>query len=317
MKVLVTGANGFVGRWLVRALRQHGHQVVAAAGPEGSGTGHRAAGSGREEGVEWVPLDLRDIESVRAVLRHGYDAVAHLAGQSSGGASYADPGTSWEINAAGTARLAWEVARVLPESDADPTFLLVSTSDVYDDGAGRLIDEDGEVSPRSPYAASKLGAELAAREILNRTGLKLVIARAFPHTGPGQDPRFVAPVLAQRLRTAKQAGLRTVPVGNLRLTRDFLDVRDVVEAYVGLLEKGEIAEVYNVASGTPVRLEELFRKLAGIIGTDAEPELDPALLRDDAEWLVGDASRLRAVTGWSPRYTLDTTLRDLVDAQAN
>lgn len=312
MKALVTGANGFVGRWMVRHLVEAGHVVVAAEGPE------RAAGSGQgAAGVERRVLDLGDLASVRAVARDRYDAVVHLAGQASGGASFADPGVSWEVNAGGTARLAGAIAETLEGRDDDPAFLLVSTADVYADGAGRLIDEDAAIDPRSPYAASKLGAELAAREVMKRTGLKVMVARAFPHTGPGQDSRFVAPVFAERLQAAKREGRATVTVGNLALTRDFLDVRDVVAAYAALLETGDIAETYNVASGVPVTLEELFRMLARLVGHEAAPVADPALVRDDAPWLVGDSSKLRAATGWSPRFALEDTLRDLVHAQAH
>ncbi len=174
------------------------------------------------------------------------------------------------------------------------------------------------MAPRSPYAASKLGAELAARETALRTGLRVVVARPFPHTGPGQDERFVTPAFARRLRGARLAGARTVKVGNLDPVRDVLDVRDVAAAYLALLARGVPGEVYNVASGRAVSLGDLLRQLAVIIGVDPIPEVDPEFVRPaDIPYLVGDASKLRAATGWAPAIALDQTLRDLVNAQAD
>ena len=315
MKVLVTGANGFVGRWMLRGLLEAGHDVTGAAGP--------LAPPGRETGphdrLDWMPLDLRDGASAKAAAAaQAWDAVVHLAGAASAGASIEDPGAAWEINAAGTARLLAALGRERAERRADPVVLVVSTSDVYGSCDGRPVTEQDAIAPRSPYAASKVGAEVAARETALRTGLRTLVARPFPHTGPGQDARFVVPAFASRLLEARRSGARTVRVGNLDVTRDFLDVRDVTAAYLALLEKGVPGEVYNIASGRAVKLSELFAMLAKVVGVDAAPEADPVLTRAvDVSYLVGDAGRLRQATGWSPRYTLEETLRELVHAQAN
>jgi len=307
--VVVTGADGFVGRWLVRALVAAGHTVVAAAGSA------VPAGAVPAE-VRWTTLDLRDRASVARLAAEPADAVVHLAGVSSGAQALADPGLAWEVNAAGTARLLGALGARCARGEADPRVLVVSTAEVYGVAMQPLRETD-PVRPRSPYAASKVGAELAAMETSERTGLRVVVARPFPHTGPGQDPRFVAPALASRLLVARRAGSRVVKVGNLDATRDLLDVRDVVAAYVLLLGAGRFGETYNIASGTGVVLRDLFHRLAAIVGVDAIPEADAALMRPaDLPVLVGDASKLRAA-GWAPAYTLDTTLRDLVDAQAH
>jgi GDP-4-dehydro-6-deoxy-D-mannose reductase len=109
-----------------------------------------------------------------------------------------------------------------------------------------------------------------------------------------------------------------VKVGNLEPVRDFLDVRDVAAAYVVLAQRGEAGEVYNVASGTGVSLQELFDRLAAIVGVDAIPEPDPEFMRPaDIPYLVGDSSKLRAATGWAPSIPLERTLSDLVHAQAD
>jgi len=307
--VLVTGADGFVGRWLVRALVAAGHTVVAAAG--GAAPANLAA-----EPVRWTTLDLRDQQSVERLASEPADAVVHLAGLASGSEALADPARAWEVNAVGTARLVGALGARRARGEADPLVIVVSTAEVYG-AATRPLTERDPVHPRSPYAASKAGAELAAAETAARTGLRVVTARAFPHTGPGQDGRFVVPALAQRMLAARRSGSRVVKVGNLDVTRDLLDVRDVAAAYVTLLGAGRTGETYNIASGTGVRLSDVFDRLAAIIGVDAIAEVDAALMRPaDLPVLVGDATRLRA-TGWTPAIPLETTLRDLVDAEAH
>jgi GDP-4-dehydro-6-deoxy-D-mannose reductase len=307
--VIVTGADGFVGRWLVRALVAAGHSVVAAAGV--TVPADLAAAP-----VRWTTLDLRDRASVERLAAEPADAVVHLAGLASGAQSLADPALAWEVNAVGTARLVAALGARRARGESDPLVLVVSTAEVYGASARPLTEAD-PVRPRSPYAASKVGAELAAAETAERTGLRIVVARPFPHTGPGQDGRFVVPALAQRLLAARRASSRVVKVGNLDVTRDLLDVRDVAAAYVTLLAAGRGGETYNIASGAGVGLRDVFARLAAIVGVDAIAETDATLMRAaDLPVLVGDATKLRGA-GWAPAFTLDTTLRDLVDAEAH
>lgn len=312
MTVLVTGADGFVGRWLVRALLAAGHAVVGTTLP--GSRPPRISGAGE---MRWVPLDLTDAMTVHKLAQEPVDAVVHLAAAASGGDALKNPGRAWEVNAAGTARLLGELGRRRACGDTDPLVLVVSTGEVYGSGSGRPFLESDPVQPRSPYAASKAGAELASRETAARTGLRVIVARAFPHTGPGQDERFVVPAFARRLALAKRLRSRVVKVGNLDVTRDILDVRDVAAAYVGLLAGGAGGETYNVASGQGITLSDLFDRIAAIVGISPIPEADPELVRPaDLPYLVGDPGKLRSATGWTPRHDLDLTLRDLVDAQA-
>jgi len=142
-----------------------------------------------------------------------------------------------------------------------------------------------------------------------------VIARGFPHTGPGQSPVYVVPAFLQRLLAAQAAGAAEVRTGSLEPVRDLLDVRDVAAAYIALLTQGSPGEAYNVARGEGVTLGELFSRLADLVGVKVKPVPDASLMRPgDIQYLVGDASKLRAVTGWSPRFTLEQTLRDMVNA---
>ncbi|HYK11244.1 MAG TPA: GDP-mannose 4,6-dehydratase [Gemmatimonadales bacterium] len=318
MKVLVTGADGFVGRWMIRRLLTDGNEVFGALRP--AGATHDDGLSGQErQAVRWLPLELTEAESVRMAVDLPYDAVIHLAAVASGPEAARDPGYAWTVNAAGTARIAYVLAESRRKGRADPVFLLVSTGEVYGRGTdGRPRRETDALAPCSPYASSKVGAETAALEAWRRTGLRVVVARAFAHTGPGQDTRFVVPAFAQRLRYARQIGAPAVKVGNLEPVREFLDVRDVVDAYARLLVKGVPGEAYNVAGGQGIELRLLFDKVAARLGVTVIPETDPALMRPaDIPDLVGDGSKLRAATGWAPTHALDDTLRDTVDAQAH
>lgn len=304
----MTGADGFVGRHLLAALTAAGHSVVAA---------HRvgaAPPAWAPAGVPWRAFDLEDVAVVRAFVAEPADAVVHLAAQSSGVEARRDPAAAWRLNAGGTAML----LEALAAHDRPPRTLVISTGEVYGEGAAVPRRESDPLCPVSPYAASKVGAEVAAGEVARRTGLRVIVARPFAHTGPGQTTTYVAPAFAERLRLVRRTGAVAVKVGNLAPVRDFLDVRDVVRAYVALLEAGVEQGTYNIASGVGRSLAELLETLATLIGVRPVVEMDAQLMRTaDLPHLVGDASALHAATGWSPQISFTQTLRDLVDAQAD
>lgn len=313
MKILVTGADGFVGIWLVKRLVRERHTVVAAVHPD-----RPLFSEGRPapwpSAVETVPLEILDPTSVRLALASRFDAVVHLAAVASGGDARRDPAEAWEINAVGTARLAEE----LGQQRGTPVLLVASTAEVYGKGKGRPRLESDPLEPCSPYAASKLAAENAALDVGRRTDLRVVVARAFPHTGRGQDDRFVVPAFARRLLAAKREKKAEVEVGNLEPVREFLHVSDVVDAYVRLLADGAAGEAYNVAGGEAVSLRELFERLARIVKHSATPVVEDDLLRPaDIPHLVGDATKLRTLTDWRPQVSLDDTLAEVVRAQAD
>ncbi len=315
--MLVTGADGFVGSWLVPRLLSHGHEVLAGVRP---GSDVPAGGTRRPlpAEAEHVPFELADDRAIAAVAARDPDGVIHLAAVASGGEASRDPATAWEVNAVGTARLAEALARRRAAGRTDPRLVLVSTAEVYGAGVPQLRTENDPTVPCSPYAASKLGAEVAALEVGRRTGLAVIVARPFAHTGRGQDDRFVAPAFARRLHEAKRTGACTIRVGNLEPVREFMHVSDVAEAYMLLLAHGEGGAVYNVASGIGITLRELVVRLAAHVGHPAEPVPDPALVRAaDIPHLVGEAARLRTCTGWRPRIGLDETLAEVADAQAH
>lgn len=317
MRVFVTGAEGFVGRTMVRTLLAAGHQVQAGIRPGGplEVPGLTPAERGA---VGRVPLEVLDTASVDAAMAWGPEAVVHLAAIASGADARRDVGTAWAVNASGTARVADALGRMREQGTADPLFLLVSSAEVYGGGVTRPRREDDPLVPCSPYAASKVAAEIAALEVWRRTGLRVVVARPFPHTGAGQTDRAVAPAFAARLRAARRSGATAVRTGNLAPVRDFLHVQDVVLAYLALLTHGVPGEAYNVARGEGISLHELFTRLAAAVGVHAVPEVDPALMRTaDIAHLVGDATKLRAATRWQPTIALDRIVKEVADAEAD
>lgn len=314
MKVLVTGADGFVGSWLVPRLLDSGHEVAAAVLPtERQNEDEMRAripdsASSRE-------FDLIDTDSVFRVVNEGWDAVVHLAAIASGSESRRDPVAAWEVNTLGTVRLVAALCDQLHDG-ADPLLLFVSTAEVYGAGDPVARVETDPLEPCSVYAASKLAAETAVLEAGRRTGLRVIVARPFPHTGAGQDTRFVVPAFARRIKAAKRAMETSIEVGNLSPVRDFLHVLDVVDAYVVLLESGSPGETYNVASGMGVSVGDLLATVSEAAGHDVTPRVADDLVRPaDIPHLVGDSTKLRSSTGWRPELSVRQAVQEVVDAE--
>ncbi|HET8655032.1 MAG TPA: GDP-mannose 4,6-dehydratase [Longimicrobiaceae bacterium] len=313
MRVLVTGAAGFVGRHLIRALLDDPQVSVAA-----TGLGGELPVGAADERLSWHAMDVTSTESLRATIGAVRpDRVYHLAGQSSVGGSFRAPVQTWEINALGTVRLLRAMGE---EGLASSRALVVSSAEVYGAVApeAQPIGEGAPLHPVSPYGASKAAAELAGLQAAAAGEVEVVVARSFNHTGPGQDERFVLPSMARQL-TRLRASAAVDPVlhvGNLEVWRDFLDVRDVVRAYIDLVERGTSGEVYNVCSGVARSLAELVKLLVELSGTGARVEVDPERVRPvDVPLLVGSAERLQSL-GWRPSIPLEQTLGDLLSAAA-
>jgi GDP-4-dehydro-6-deoxy-D-mannose reductase len=302
LRALVTGAGGFVGAHLIRALLADGARVWA-------GTPDAPPEPDRPGFLEWVPLDVTDPASVqRAVDLARPDQVYHLAGQSSVAGSFQDPVGTWEVNAMGTLRL-------LESLPAGSAFVLASSAEVYGDVDEALqpIVETMPLRPANPYAASKAAAEMACVAAARVRGVRAVIARSFNHTGPGQDSRFALPSFARQLAGVEEGG--ELRVGNLDARRDLLDVRDVVRAYRRLAAVGEGGVAYNVCSGRAVSMREALDELVALSGARVRVVVDPERVRHvDVPLLVGDSSRLRAL-GWAAEIPLRRTLAELLAAQ--
>ena len=317
MNVLVTGADGFAGSWLVRRLLDDGHTVTGTFRP---GDDRRAERFDPEllQRVRWRPLELAEAESVHTVSDTPWDAVAHLAAVSWVSLADRDPGRAWNDNAGGTARLLRALGDVRRAGGADPLVLIVSSLEVYGRGGPAPRRETEAVAPVSAYAASKVGAEVVAAQEARRAGLRIVVVRPSPHSGRGQNEMGFIPRYAGRVLMARKIRAPAIPTGLLDGVRDFMHVADVVDAYARLLAGGQAGEVYNVSSGEGVVLKDVVLRLCVLAGWQPILEVDSADIRPDTvPHLVGDGAKLRAATGWSPRHRLDEVLQDVLDAQTH
>lgn len=312
---LVTGAGGFVGRWLVRALQDVGVAVTALALPDAAPTTGQVMPSTAQD-LTWLAGDLRDDGFVAdAVGRSRPDFVVHLAAISHLPTAAADPAAAWDINVTATARLLHHVEAWRARGEADPVVLIVGSAEQY----GRQqhaspIDEKAPQAPRTVYAATKAAQEILALQLWRAAGLRVVVARSFNHSGVGQDPRFLLPALVARAVELRRAPKGTaLHVGNLSPIRDFLHVSDVVSAYISLLRRGAAGESYNVASGVGRSVQQVVACVLARAGVDAPIEIDPALMRPvDVPALVGDSNKLQQTTGWRATRTFDDIIDDLI-----
>lgn len=300
MRALVTGASGFVGRYLTRRLAQDG-DVFGAGGPH--------------EGDGYFPLDLHDAGSLNAAFDLAQpDTVFHLAAQAFVPRAIEAPAETYATNVMGTANVLAAMRAWQERSKQRVRLVYVSSAEVYGvQPQERMpIDELRATNPSNPYAASKAAAEALVLGEVRSFGVDAVITRAFNHIGPGQNARFVVPSFAAQLAEIASGAEPVLLVGNLEPKRDFLDVRDVVEAYAALSRAGTSGEIYNVCSGTAISVREILGELIRIAHVPVEVREDPSRMRPaDVPVLYGSNAKLRSATGWSPRIPLRQTLQDV------
>ena len=301
--VHVTGAAGFVGGHLIDRLVERGTSVVGWYRP-----GSDVAALRKD--VRWIAVELLDRDAIaRALEQSQPSAIYHLAAAAHVAQSWQFVLETYRTNVLATDYLLSAVARVNRNIR-----VLVSCSATVYQPQERPLTEDDPLVPTSPYATSKLAQELLATHIYREEAVPVVIARAFNHTGPGQDPSYVASSLARQIARI-EAGLQepTLRMGNLEPRRDLSDVRDVVRAYEALLADGTPGEPYNVCSGRARSIRALTDTFIARARVKVDIVQDPALFRpSDAPLLVGDHSRLTAKTGWTPSIAFEKTVDDLL-----
>jgi GDP-4-dehydro-6-deoxy-D-mannose reductase len=308
---LVTGATGFAGGHLAEALLATGQDTVVGLARRAAWPAPWAHLAGR---VDLHECDLCDAAAVEAVLREVRpERIYHLAGYASTGRSFREPEAAWAGNLTATRCLYEAAARW----GSRPRILFVGSGLVYGsaDGSGAAQDERCLLLPDSPYAASKAAADLASYQVTCYPGLDVVRARPFNHIGPRQQPGFAIADFARQL-VAVEAG-RRMPIletGNLSPQRDLTDVRDIVAAYLLLMERGRTGEAYNIGRGQSVSIAEVLERLVALSGQAVQVRQRADLVRStELAVLRVDASKVRHETGWAPRFTLEQTLADTLD----
>jgi GDP-4-dehydro-6-deoxy-D-mannose reductase len=281
--VLITGAEGFVGTHL-RALL--GDSAIAAE------------------------VDVLDHAAVsRAIRDAGPQSVVHLAAESSVASSWQDPRAAWLVNVVGTVNILEAVRQEQPGARV----LFVSTGEVYGRADQLPTPESAPIAPLSPYAATKAAAEIACSSA--RASLDIVIARAFNNEGPGRDERFALGSWAHQIARLEEGGGGVLAVGDLSAERDITDVRDVCRAYTLLLDGAVSAGTYNVASGRSVPMSRVVELFVSRARCPVEvKQRDDRVRPVEIPRMVGDASRLRAATGWEPEIPLEQTIADMLQA---
>lgn len=288
--VLVTGARGFAGRYLVELL---------------TSTGDAVTGWGRED------VDLLDGAAVeRGIAELRPSVIYHCAGVSHAGHSFANARETLAANVMGTHHLLDALRRARLTSKV----LIPSSSLVYRH-SGAPLTEEASLLPATPYAVSKLAQESLGRRSTREDGQLIFIARSFNHTGPRQHHSFAAPGFARQIALIEQGRMPAeISVGNLDASRDLHDVRDTARAYRAIIDNGRPGEVYNVCSGTAFKIRDVLDRLIAMSRVPTTVRIDPARYREnDNPVLVGSPAKIGREVGWKPSIPLGTTLTDLLD----
>ncbi|MBI2822286.1 MAG: GDP-mannose 4,6-dehydratase [Acidobacteria bacterium] len=318
MKVLVSGAGGFVGRYLCRSLLEAGHRVVGLTRSLRQIQLRRAAcdlfpylgEEPAERYFSWRELDITSAEAVEsAVASIGPDWIFHLAAISFIPRSVSEPAETYGVNFNGTLNLLEAVRRCSPGA----RMIFVGSSEIYGSPRCLPVDEQHPLLPLNPYSGSKAAADLLCGTYSRCFDLDIIRMRPFNHTGPGQSDSFAIPAFARQIAEMEQ-GLRprVMKVGNLETKRDFSDVRDVVRAYIAAAQRGETGEAYNVCSGNAYAMGELLQRLLAAAGMeDIRIEADPARFRSHDIGEIRGSNRLAVERlQWKPEIGVQQMLAD-------
>lgn len=303
-RILITGAEGFVGPYVVAALRDVCGDNFTLIATSRSGGVHPQLG-------EMAALDVTDATAVHALIKQTQPThVVHLAAIAAVMAASGDPDAAWNVHVHG----ARHIAQAILDHASACWLLHVGSGLSYGESAktGLPLDEHALLAPVDDYGVTKAAADLAMGAMARR-GLKVVRLRPFNHTGAGQTDAFVIPAFAMQIARIEAGQMPAVlKVGNLDAERDFLDVRDVARAYALAVQRSDHLQggvIFNIASGTPCRVGDLLDRLLAQSRVPIIVEHDPARMRpSDLPRMIGDSSAIRAALGWTPRHTLDDTL---------
>lgn len=292
-RCLVDGANGFVGKYLVKELVEHEYHVYP---------------------MNRDRMNLLDYEQVHARIREiKPDYIFHLAGVAYVPTSWKDPGLVFDVNTKGSLNL-FEAIR---SNGIDPVIQIACSSEEYGlvKPEETPIDEWNILRPQSPYAVSKIAMDFLGYQYFQSYGMKIIRTRAFNHEGAGRPKEYMPSGFAYQIAMIEKGKMEPIiKHGNLEARRDITDVRDVAVAYRLAVEKGLAGEVYNIGSGQAYSVKEIIQKLVNMANVKVELQQDPNRLRpSDVPLLLCDSSKFREQTRWEPKYTLEETLKSELD----
>ena len=304
-KGLVIGAAGFVGNYLINEMHANGMEAYATKLP------HEKFGN---PNATVYDLDIMDKEAIVTLLFEVRpDYIFHLAAQSSVGLAWKNPGLTIDVNIKGSIN----VMDAIRELFYKPRVLLIGSGEEY----GHIrpgetpIKEDNLLRPGNIYAATKACQNMIGNIYSKAYDLELMMVRAFNHIGPGQAPLFVVSDFCKQVVEIEK-GLRepVMMVGNLAAKRDFTDVRDVVKAYVKLVQAGVPGETYNVGSGNAKEIREILDMIISMSDKEIKVEIDPNKIRPvDVPIIEADITKINEITGWTPEIPLEQTIRETLD----
>ena len=301
-KYLVTGINGFVGKYFVN--------YVFAVEPNANIMGLDLEEKTIVKGVEYKSVNLCDKEKVyNEITKYKPDYIVHLAAESSVAKSWENPARCFLNNNSAFLNLADAVR----QNNLSTRILSVGSSEEYG-FYDEQIKENFVLHPKSPYSVARLSQEYLSKLYVDRFGLNIVMTRSFNHIGPGQSTQFVVPsFIDQLVKIANKKIENKMMVGNIDVARDFTDVRDVVDAYHKILIFAPNRQVYNVCSGKAVKLSDIIDSTSKQLGIKPNIVVDPARIRtNDTKVVVGDNTKIKQELGWKPKYTLQQTIADII-----
>lgn len=311
-KILITGASGFAGSFLAEYLLNSGDCEVYGTSLSETFSDNIVS---LKDKLHLVAVDLQDFERVKQIIGDiKPDEIYHLAALASPTKSFANPTETITNNVAIEINL-FEAVKV--HNLLQTKILITSSAEVYGIVAQNdlPIDEETPLKPTSPYAVSKIAQDFLGFQYHQAAKLPIIRVRPFNHIGPRQTPQFVVARFASQIASIEKGKIEPIiRVGNLDTKRDFTDVKDMVRAYTMILEKGTAGDVYNIGSGVSYKISDILDKLLALSTVKVTIEKDPDLYRPaDNPELICDCSKMKLVTGWEPKVSLDETLKNTLD----
>ena len=306
VRILITGASGFIGRYLTAYLEGQGHEVVGTYLSQEE----LLVRDVPKKGVRWVHLNMQDPQEIDSVLRESRaDAVFHLAAQAYAKKAWSDPLDTFRTNVLGTISL-YEALRRTPAREGT---LITASAAAYGVAKALPIREDSPLNPTNPYGVSKACQDMLSLQYSLNFDLRIVRARLFGTTGPGKTGDALNDFAQQVARLERAGAPGTLKVGNLSTRRDIADIRDVVRALWLVFEKGRPAEPVNVGAGRSYSIGWIAESLAKLSRVPLKIQSDTALLRPtDEPENRADLSRLTAL-GYTPGFPIERTIADALE----